>query len=259
MRIRTYRIEYNPYDERVLGPGGNVVYGINYPLLLGVVGVAVCSGAFVCLWTWAASSERYSKYRLRMPGDDPLAAVSKKGRIISIIAFDILLYSSYVVLAYNWLIKDEVDGVLMVIGQVLAILLIYDFMFYWVHRLFHRPFLMRHVHGVHHRVRFPKAVDDFYLHAIDSLWVTTLFFMSIAIVGPLGANTFIVTLFVYVSINNTLHSGLNFPHPLFRLTNYWAREHDVHHGKNLSANFGSIFPIWDMMFGTHGAGPGPRR
>ena len=228
-----------------------MVYQINYQLLIGVIIVGICSTVFVSLWTLAANSERYSIYRLRNSINDPLAGVDKKRRILSIIAFDILLYCIYLVFAYDWLIKTGTESLIVMIGQVVAILLIYDFLFYWVHRLFHLPVLMRYVHAIHHKVRFPRAIDDFYLSAVDSLWVTTLLFSSIAIVGPLSTNALILTLFVYVFINNTLHSGLNFPHPLFKLTNYWARKHDVHHGKNLSANFGSIFPFWDVMFGTN--------
>lgn len=224
---------------------------INYELIFGIIGVAICSTVFISLWTWAAGSERYQKYRIRTPVRDPLAKVSRFKEVSRALVFDIIFYVAYLVLAYDWLIQDGSVGLLTMFGQVLAILLIYDFMFYWVHRLFHHPFLMRRVHGVHHKVRFPKAIDDYYLHPIDSLWVTTLFFSSIAIVGPLSTTSFIVTLFVYVFINNSLHSGLNLPHPLFALTNYLARRHEVHHGKKASANFGSIFPFWDMMFGTN--------
>jgi len=41
------------------------------------------------------------------------------------------------------------------------------------------------------------------------------------------------------------------PHPAFKLTNYWVIRHDRHHYKHLNTNFASIFPYWDMMFGTH--------
>ena len=244
-------LEHATWLGREAGGGGFDPGKINYELIFGIIGVAVCSMVFISLWTWAAGSERYQKYRIRKPGRDPLAKVSRFKQVSEALVFDIIFYIAYLVLAYDWLIQDGSVGLLTMFGQVLAILLIYDFMFYWVHRLFHHPFLMRHVHGVHHKVRFPKAIDDYYLHPIDSLWVTTLFFSSIAIVGPLSTTSFIVTLFVYVFINNSLHSGLNLPHPLFTLTNYLARRHEVHHGKKASANFGSIFPFWDMMFGTN--------
>ena len=157
---------------------------VNYELIFGVLAIAICSVVFISLWTWAANSERYQKYRIRMPVRDPLEKAGKFKEVSRAVVFDITLYCVYLVLAYDWLIQDGSVGLLTMFGQVLAILLIYDFGFYWVHRLFHHPFLMRRVHGVHHKVRFPKAIDDFYLHPIDSLWVTTLFFSSIAIVGP---------------------------------------------------------------------------
>ena len=223
---------------------------INHELLYGVIGVAICAAAFVSFWTWVASSARFQGYRLRVPARDPLSGAVRFRQVAVVILFDFALYIAYLVLAYDWLIREGSVTWLTSLGQILVILLIYDLMFYWVHRLFHTPFLMRHVHGIHHRVRYPKAVDDFFMHPMDSLWVTTLFFLSIAMVGPVTTTTFIALLFTYAFINNTLHSGLNLPHPCFALTNYLARKHDVHHGKNISANFGSIFPFWDLVFGT---------
>ena len=227
-----------------------MMHPFNFELLYGVIGVAVCSTIFLHAWTWAANVERFQRYRMYGSVADPLAKVSKRGRIVSTLAFDILLYGAGLFLAYDWMIKDGTDGLATVIGQVLAVLVLYDFMLYWVHRLFHVPFLMRHVHGVHHRVRSPKAVDDFYKSPLDSVWVTALLFGSIAIVGPLSTSAFVGTLFAYVFIHNALHSGLSFPHPVFRLTNHWARRHGMHHAENPSANFGVIFPIWDLAFGT---------
>ena len=151
----------------------------------------------------------------------------------------------------GWIVAEESAGIAMSLGQLSAILLIYDFMFYWVHRVFHHPFLMRHVHYVHHRVRHPAALDDYYLHPVDALWVTTLFFLSVTIVGPVDSETFIATFFIWILINNFLHRGLNLPHPAFKLTNYWSRMHDCHHSKKINSNFGSLFPFWDMMFGTY--------
>lgn len=227
------------------------MYQVDYQLLFGGTFVVISGTVFLSLWTWAANSERFSKYRLHDPKFEPPRRVDRMRRIPLIIAFDFLLCIAYLVFGYDWLIKPEQDSLLTMIAQVLAVLVIYDLMFYWVHRLFHLPFLMRHVHAIHHKVRSPRSIDDFYLHVVDAAWVITLFFSSVAVVGPLSTNTLILTLFVYVFIHNTLHSGLNFPHPLFKLTNYWARKHDAHHNTNVSANFGSIFPIWDVMFGTN--------
>ena len=224
---------------------------INFPLIAGLVGVYVFSVLSTVLQTRVARSERYKKYRLYTPVNDPLANTSKVPRTFFIILFIACLWTAYLTQGYDWIIHDEPSAFAVLPVQILAVLLIYDFMFYWVHRVFHLPLLMRYVHYVHHEVRFPTAIDDYYLHPIDTLWVTTLFYLSVAIVGPFNTTTFIATLFVWVFMNNAIHGGLNLPHPVFRLTNYLARMHNVHHGKNMSSNFGSFFPFWDMMFGTH--------
>ncbi len=228
-----------------------MVAQINFPLIAGLVGVYFFSVIFTVLQTRAAKSERYKQYRLYTPVNDPLANTSKVPRTFFIILFIACIWTAYLTQGYDWVIHDEPSAFAVLPVQILAVLLIYDFMFYWVHRVFHLPLLMRYVHYVHHKVRFPTAIDDYYLHPIDTLWVTTLFFLSVTIVGPFNTTTFIATLFVWVFMNNSIHGGLNLPNPVFRLTNYLARMHNVHHGKNMSSNFGSFFPFWDMLFGTH--------
>lgn len=224
---------------------------INFPLIAGMVGVYFFSVIFTVLQTRAANSERYKKYRLYTPVNDPFANTSKVPRTFFFFLFITCIWTACLTQGYDWVIHDEPSAFAVLPVQILAVLLIYDFMFYWVHRAFHLPLLMKYVHYVHHRVRFPTAIDDYYLHPIDTLWVTTLFFVSLVIVGPFNTTTFVATLFIWVFINNSIHGGLNLPHPIFRLTNYWARRHNVHHGKNMNANFGSIFPFWDKMFGTN--------
>ena len=228
-----------------------MVAQINFPLIAGLVGIYFFSVIFTVLQTRAAKSERYKQYRLYTPVNDPLANTSKVPRTFFIILFIACIWTAYLTQRYDWVIHDEPAAFAVLPVQILAVILIYDFMFYWVHRVFHLPFLMRYVHYVHHKVRFPTAIDDYYLHPIDTLWVTTLFFLSVTIVGPSNTTTFIATLFVWVFMNNSIHGGLNLPNPVFRLTNYLARMHNVHHGKNMSSNFGSFFPFWDMLFGTH--------
>ncbi len=225
---------------------------INFHLVAGMVGIYVVSIAVTSWQTWAAtSSDEYRKYRLREPGHDPLAEVNKSKRTFLMVIYIACMWTVYLTQGYGWLIKEEATGFAAASAQVIAILLVYDFMFYWIHRGFHTPFLMKHVHYVHHKVRFPTAVDDYYLHPVDTFWVTTIFLLSVAFIGPLSTNTFLATLFVWVFINNILHSGLNWPHPVLRPINFLARMHDVHHGPSPRSNFGSIFPFWDMMFGTY--------
>lgn len=215
-----------------------------------MLSVFVFAVASYSIWTWVGNTERLAKYRIHASRQDARPLPHKSIRIILIALFAVFLYTSYISLGYDYLIHNDTEPLFVIPLQVLGVLVIYDFMFYWVHRTFHLPLLMKYVHHVHHKVRYPMAVDDLYLHPVDTLWVTTLLFISIAIVGPLSTPAFITTLFIYVFINNTIHSGMKLTHPIFALTNYWARMHDGHHAKNPRANFGSIFPVWDAVFGT---------
>ena len=72
-----------------------------------------------------------------------------------------------------------------------------------------------------------------------------------AIIPQTGEISGLAAVFVFIMINNVNHTGLELPHPIFRLTNHWARKHDHHHGVNPRANYGSIFPFWDKIFGTY--------
>ena len=60
---------------------------------------------------------------------------------------------------------------------------------------------------------------------------------------------FLIDFFLFSAINIYVHSNLSFPHPVFRLLNFWTRTHDVHH-YYCRNNYSSIFPFWDQMFGT---------
>ena len=229
----------------------SILENVNYGLIFGFIGIAVFSGVFLSAWTWAATSKRYSKYRIRPPeGNDPLEGLNRYKEVLKAVLVDATIYIAYLFLAYEWLIKESSTGWLTILVQVLAVMTIYDFMLYWVHRAMHHRFFMKHVHGFHHRVIFPRGIDDFYKHPLDSLWVISLFFLSTAIVGPLSTTGFVATLFVFAFLNNCQHVGMTIPHPLFAVINDVARRHELHHNEDSSSNYALIFPFWDWMFGT---------
>ena len=126
-----------------------------------------------------------------------------------------------------------------------------DFLYYWMHRALHRPTLMRLVHGVHHRVHHPSAVEALYLNPFETVAAMVLLFGCIAAVGPVSMPSFIAIALVHSLVNIATHVNLDLPHPAFRLTNHWARRHDLHHGARRDAHFSSIFPYWDMAFGAY--------
>ena len=207
-------------------------------------------GVLMSFLSWAATSERYRKYRIRTPKTYEIPRFRK---IVNTQLNNILSLSIFGAFAY--FLGDKVlypgwPGVATVFGQALGVLMLYDFMYYFVHRSAHHPKAMKYVHGVHHFVRFPTSDESIYLHPGETLVGVSLLLLAVTIVGPISSVSFLVMFFFYSSINIIVHSNLVFPHPVFRLFNFYTTTHDIHHNK-VRHNYASIFPFWDQMFGTH--------
>lgn len=113
----------------------------------------------------------------------------------------------------------------------------------------HFPKLMPWCHGVHHRVRSPEADQSTYLHPAETIGGVGLVVLGVWVVGPISTTAFLWMFAFHSTVNIIVHSGLDFPAPYMWLFNYWVRKHDVHHAKLIN-NYATIFPFWDMMFGT---------
>ncbi len=132
-----------------------------------------------------------------------------------------------------------------------AVLFIYDFSYYFVHRYpFHEWKMLRGVHAVHHAARNPRTIDSLLLHPIETMLGLALLFGSIALVGGIHLATFAPLFFVYTTLNVLNHAGINIPHFPFRTLGILAEKHDKHHHSMLSGNYASITPIPDLLFGT---------
>ena len=223
----------------------------NLSFFVGIVGLFCFAVASYAVWSWLASNPKFEKNRLNASAlaVDPLP--HRLMRAVLIACLIVLVFTTYLTVGYDYFIShDQPEPWFIVPFKILAVLVIYDFVHYWLHRAMHLPLLMRYIHHVHHRVRQPTALDDLYISAGDALWVTAVLFLSIAIVGPLGEMSFLGSILAYAIINNTIHSGMQFKHPALKLLTFWSRHHYVHHAKNPRANYGIVFPIWDKMFGT---------
>jgi sterol desaturase/sphingolipid hydroxylase (fatty acid hydroxylase superfamily) len=213
--------------------------------------IAAYAGILIALTQWAAHSKRYGQYRIRTPES---YRIPLKKRIINIggnTVLAVIIYTSVLTLFHGYLFSDEPVSGLTVFGQVLGVLLFYDFFYYFMHRTLHHRKLMKWVHGVHHKARFPSAVESLYLHPLEQLAGLSLLMGSTAILGPVSTTAFLLIVFVHTTANILVHTNMVFPHPACKLANYWAQRHDVHHGKHLNRNYASIFPFWDMMFDTY--------
>lgn len=153
-----------------------------------------------------------------------------------------------------WLVREgavELDG-LNLAYEIVATLLLYDFLYYFMHRfLFHEWKLLRAVHVVHHTNKYPTSFESLYVHPLENAMGVGLLMICTAIVGPVSLPAFAVIFFTYSFLNLVIHSGLDFARPGLRAVGFMARKHARHHGSMRAGNYASITPLPDRLFGTH--------
>lgn len=224
---------------------------MNSTFIYGFVGILVFMGVLIYAFDYMAKSPKYARYRIR-PFEKNRYSDAKRtinthlNSIMSALLYVLIFYyfSDYFLYESFW------PGLATLLGEVLGTLLLYDFLYYFYHRAAHHPKMMRYMHGVHHHVRNPTAGESTYLNPLEPIGAIIILFVSTWIVGPISSLGFLLVFFVYALTNVIVHCSLIFPHPAFRLFNFWVRAHDAHH-QSLKFNYSNIFPFWDQMFGTY--------
>ena len=215
--------------------------------------VTLALDAAVLVWlAWAFRAPRFAAYRI---SPTQKLKVSRRSRVVNVVVSSTL--SLLTVLGVTWLghaalIHHAPTPAATIALQGLGILVIYDFLYYGLHRGMHHKKVMRWVHGVHHRAKTPSALESFYLHPIELLAGLSLLMLSTWLVGPVHGHAFIAAFFVYSTLNILIHSGLDSGRwwlwPIDALT----RKHHVHHHDDFSKNYSSLTPLPDWLFGTSG-------
>jgi sterol desaturase/sphingolipid hydroxylase (fatty acid hydroxylase superfamily) len=136
--------------------------------------------------------------------------------------------------------------------QAVAILILGDFVGYWMHRAFHGARLWR-FHAVHHSsvdldwlsaVRL-HPVNDALMRIAGTLPVLVLGFAPVAVAGVVPVLTLMAIL---------VHANLDWDWGPLRGVVASPRFHRWHHTDEESArdkNFSGLLPLWDILFGTY--------
>ena len=207
-------------------------------------------GAVLFLLDYLAKSPRWAHLRIR-----PFAKnrYSDGRRILNTTlnqVFSVLLFICFFIYAGERVFYNSWwPGFTRLLGETLGVLLLYDFAYYWYHRMAHHPKMMKYMHGVHHWVRNPTAGESAYLNVLEPTGALLILFGSVWLIGPVSQLSWALTFLIYGLTNLIVHSSLIIPHPAFRLFNFWVLKHDAHH-QLFRFNFANIFPFWDAMFGT---------
>ena len=131
-------------------------------------------------------------------------------------------------------------------------LAVYDFFYYWFHRLSHEVAVLWAAHVVHHSSEHYNLTTALRQSSTSAL-LGWLFYLPMAVAGvpPL--------MFAVVAVINLLYQY--WPHTQLIGRLGWIdrvfvtpSNHRVHHGQNdycMDVNYGGILIVWDRLFGTY--------
>lgn len=143
------------------------------------------------------------------------------------------------------------DATLLIAG-----ILSLDLFIYWLHRLEHSVFLLWRFHSVHHSDLEFDASTAIRHHPLEYAVTTVLVSL---VFGVLGLPVWVFAVYGVVFFLSALFQHLNLRMPggleqgLQRAL-VGPAMHRVHHSvdaRYFNSNFGSVFSIWDRMFGTY--------
>jgi sterol desaturase/sphingolipid hydroxylase (fatty acid hydroxylase superfamily) len=138
--------------------------------------------------------------------------------------------------------------------QIALVLVIGDFLMYWLHRFAHRLPVLWAVHAVHH---MPQRINMFMSgrhHILYLPLIGLLVWVPLVLLGaPLDL---VIWQFVGLGIaGNIGHANIDFRIPRFMHRVLVTPEyHRLHHSadpRRINANFAVLFPMWDIIFGTY--------
>lgn len=137
------------------------------------------------------------------------------------------------------------------IWTIAAAILIYDFLYYWYHRLSHAFWPLWNVHAVHHQATHLSPSLGLKSSILDFAAIC-LVTIPMVLIG-FGSQSLIIALGIHGLYQLFLHQQWQFSLGPLELVLNTHNHHALHHAKNkeyIDKNFGSIFIIWDKLFGT---------
>ncbi len=140
--------------------------------------------------------------------------------------------------------------------DIVAVLLVFDFMYYLTHRFVFHGRLMRRQHALHHQARTPTYIDALYVHPLETTIGLSLYLLSIPLVailtgGPLNALSMAVATLVFTQVNTINHTWVNLPYFPFRTLDYVTGVHAAHHVDMNQGNYATLTMLYDRIFGTY--------
>lgn len=134
--------------------------------------------------------------------------------------------------------------------ELVGLILFYDPVFYFLHRLLHTKHL-RAAHGIHHKSVRPTPWSGLSVHPIEAVFIE-LPILLFVLVFPTSVATLVLFQIVLHYFSSVGHANFD---PFGRLSGFemiksMVRWHQAHHSQ-VDVNFTAFLPFWDKIFKTH--------
>jgi sterol desaturase/sphingolipid hydroxylase (fatty acid hydroxylase superfamily) len=129
--------------------------------------------------------------------------------------------------------------------------LVYDLLYYWLHRIFHTRTFWR-VHAVHHSIEELNVVNDYH-HWLEDLLKAPFILVPISLMVRVDHVIIVICLVTVRFFGHMTHANSKISYGIFRYVITEPRYHRIHHSveqRHLEKNFAFMFPFWDVVFGT---------
>jgi sterol desaturase/sphingolipid hydroxylase (fatty acid hydroxylase superfamily) len=177
--------------------------------------------------------------------------------IICFFSYFISSYKDYLVDFFtNYLSFLKVDTVSQwpVFLQIMAVLLIGDFLAWLHHYIRHKVPFFWYFHSIHHSQQEMNMFTDYRVHFLEFFIASTIRFIPFL---SLVSRAFLPTSIAFILFSRwhsrIYHSNLKTNYGFLRYIFVTPQSHRIHHSceeKHFDKNFGVIFSFWDFIFRT---------
>ena len=136
--------------------------------------------------------------------------------------------------------------------QILAGLLIVDFLSWLHHMLRHKIQFFWHFHALHHSQKEMNMFTDFRVHFMDMLMAAPIITIPLLILD-LDPPQITLTILIKTFLPKLYHANIKTNLGILRYILVTPQSHRIHHSiepNHINHNYGVIFSIWDHLFRT---------
>ena len=173
--------------------------------------------------------------------------------LVQIFTFTTLAPSNFLISTGQFETLRAWVGGLPFIVQLACIMVITDFVQYWLHRCFHTIPALWRFHAVHHSAQSMDWIAGARMHFIEIIMLRAATATPAFVLGfePAALQTYLVIVYVYSTF---VHANLNWKLGFMEKFLVTPRFHHWHHGiekEAIDVNFAIHFPLYDKLFGTY--------